>query len=333
MMRETKRHRRAGPRITNHESLPTVSVIVPVFNAAGTLPVTLPALLDQPAAEILLVDDGSTDGTGAVLRAMTEGHATARVLTHAANRGRAAARNTGIAEATGAVLLFLDADMRPAPDFVRQHALLHRDPAVVGVVSRPMLEGLDPADPYHRYLRWQNVSLAERGEQPVHFKYFIIGYTSVKADAVRAVGGFDERFTYGEDLDLAIRLARHAPGGLVYSPRPVVHHYAHGDLDARLRKLRAFGRDNLPLLLAKHPEAAAAANLDFVDSPHARPTAKALLKRWALRPGAAAAARMLLSHAPARLGNALVRYLLANAVADAYRSAPQSDEQPDPRLP
>ncbi len=300
--------------------LPTVSVIVPVFNATETLATTLPALLDQPATEILLVDDGSTDGTGERLREMTAGHPTVRVLSHASNRGRAAARNTGLAEATGAVLLFLDADMRPAPDVVRQHALLHRNPDVVGVVSRPVLEDLDPANPYHRYLHSQRQQLDRQAEGPVHFKYFIIGYTSIKADAVRAVGGFDERFSYGEDIDLAIRLGRYAPGGLIYSPRPVVHHYAHGDLDARLRKLRQFGRDNLPLLLAKHPGAAAAVNLDFVDSPHARPAAAALLKRWALRPGAAAAIQRLLPHTPARLGNTLVRYLLATAVADAYRS-------------
>ncbi len=296
----------------DHAGLPSVSVVVPVYDQAETLPATLPALLAQDhPAEILLVDDGSADGTGEVLRALVAGHGGVRILTHAANRGRAAARNTGIAEATGDVLLFLDGDMRPAPDFVRQHALEHRDPQVTGVVSHPVLEGLDRAEPYHRYLESRRGAAAGRAGGPVPFKHFIIGYTSVKAGAVRAVGGFDERFSYGEDIDFAIRLDRHAPGGLVYSDRAVVHHYAHGGLDDRLRKLRQFGRDNLPLLFEKHPGAMAAANLGFVASP----------VRWLLRPGVASALRRVLPLAPAALGNAAVRYLIATTVASAYREA------------
>lgn len=304
------------------DGLPSVSVIVPIYNQAEMLPTTLAGLLAQDhPAEILLVDDGSTDGTGEVLREHIGGLLTARVLTHDANRGRAAARNTGIAEATGDVLLFLDGDMRPASDFVRQHVLVHRAPEVTGVVSHAVLEGLNPADPYHRYLQSRRGAAAGQAHSPIHFKYFIIGYTSVKAEAVRAVGGFDERFTYGEDIDFAIRLDRYAPGGLIYSDRPIVHHYAHGDLETRLRKLRQFGRDNLPLLFAKHPEAIAEANLDFVDSPGVHPTPTVLLKRWVLQPHVAALMRRLLPHLPARLGNGAVRYLLATAIATAYREA------------
>ncbi|MEM1043616.1 MAG: glycosyltransferase [Bacteroidota bacterium] len=295
------------------DGLPSVSVIVPVYNQADTLPTTLPALLDQDhPAEIVLVDDGSGDGSGDVLRTLIDGRSTARVIAHEANRGRAAARNTGIAEATGKVLLFLDGDMRPAPDFVRQHALAHRAPGVVGVVSSPVLEGLNLRDPYHRYVQSRRGASAGQDGEAVHFKYFIIGYTSVKAEAVRAVGGFDERFTYGEDIDFAIRLHEHAPGGLVYSARARVHHYAHGTLGDRLRKLRAFGRSNLPLLFEKHPEAMNAANLGFVASP----------VRWLLRPAVAATLRPLLPALPGALQHAAVRYLVATTIARAYRDAP-----------
>ncbi len=177
---------------------------------------------------------------------------------------------------------------------------------------------MDPADPYHRYLQSRRGARALGPGRPLPFKYFIIGYTSVKAAAVREVGGFDERFTYGEDLDFAFRLAQRYPAGLRHSDRPVVHHYDHGDLDARIQKLHEFGRDNLPTLLAKHPGMAAAANVDFVDSPLVRSSWRATLKRWGLRPGVAASLRRFLPYLPPTVSNVFVRYILAAAVADAF---------------
>lgn len=305
--------------------LPSVSVIVPIYNVAGTLPLTLPSWIGQDhPAEWLLVDDGSTDGTRAVIEAEIAGNASIRLLRHEQNRGRAAARNTGIEAATGEVLLFLDADMRPEPDFVRQHAALHRDADHIGVVSHAVLEGLDALDPYHRYLQSRRGAKGVGAGRPLPFKYFIIGYTSVKAHVVHEIGGFDGRLSYGEDLDFAYRIAQRYPDGLYYSNRPVVHHYDHGSLDARLAKLREFGRDNLPLLLAKHPGFARAANVDFVDSPHVTPSASARLKRTVLRPAVAAAARSGLPHLPAGVSDLLLRYIMASAIAEAYRSASPS---------
>ena len=303
-------------------SLPSVSVIVPIYNVARTLPTTLPAWIGQDyPAEWLLVDDGSTDGTRALLEVEVAGQPSVRLLRHEENRGRAAARNTGIEAATGDVLLFLDADMRPEPDFVRQHAMLHRDTAVAGAVSHAVLEGLDPSDPYHRYLESRRGAKAVGPERPLPFKYFIIGYTSVKAHVVREVGGFDERLSYGEDLDFAYRIAQRYPDGLRYSNRPVVHHYDHGSLDDRIAKLCEFGQGNLPLLLAKHPGLARAANVDFVDSPDLPSTVRRRLQRAVLQPSVASAVRSLLRYVPESVSDVLVRYVLAVTIAEAYRSA------------
>lgn len=307
------------------EGLPSISVIVPVYNAAHVLPVTVPALLDQDyprhLLQLLFVDDGSTDATFRLLQRLTATHPNGRVLTHAQNRGRAAARNTGIAAARGQILLFLDADMCPAPDFVRQHACVHRTPGIVGAVSNPILEGLDPKDPYHQYLRWRRGAAGIGPGKPIPFRYFIIGYTSVQAEAVRAVGGFDERLSYGEDLDLAYRLWQRYPAGFRLAERARVYHLDHGDLDVRVAKLRAFGRDNLPWLLEKHPELARTGGVGFVPSTHAPRTLRTLLGRLLLRPSLAAPLRLLLPYLPRPVANRCVRVVLATAVAEGFREA------------
>ncbi len=301
---------------------PSVSVIVPCFNGAETVGRLVDALLRQDyPAELIFVDDGSADGTAARIR--ERGGEGVRMIAHASNRGRAAARNTGIAAASGEVLLFLDMDMEPEPGFVRAHAEIHRRPGVIGAVSRPVLEGLDPDDPYHQYLRTRRGAAGVGPGKPLPFRYFIIGYTSVRAEAVRAVGGFDERFTYGEDIDFAYRLARAYPGGLFYCERAVVRHHAHGDLDGRLAKLREFAARNLPLLHIKHPDLGADANLDFARRRGGR-SLGGWIKGLALRPGIARVLRTMLPRIPAALRPVAVRYLMAATIAEAYRDASTS---------
>lgn len=311
------------------DGLPSVSVIVPCYHLGDRSdPKRADRLVTALASqdietELLFVDDGSGDGTGDVLRALTEALPNTRVLVHEQNRGRAAARNTGIEAANGEILLFLDADMAPEPGFVRAHAEAHRQTGVVGVVSTPRLRGLDPDDPYHQYLRWRRAATVQ-GDGPVPFRQFIVGYTSVQADAVRAVGSFDERFTYGEDIDFAYRLARRYPGGLVRSSTAVVEHYEHGDLDERLAKLREFGRDNLPLLLAKHPGLAEEANLNFAEPS----TLGAWARRLALGIMPSRAVRHALPRIPAPLRLVALRYLMAATVATAHREV--RTERPSP---
>src|SRR5258706_5746465 len=98
-----------------------ISVIIPAYNAAHEITECLAALAasSEQAAEILVVDDGSTDDTARVAAATG-----ARVVRQQENRGPAAARNVGCTHARGDVLFFVDADAAVAPDAMARVARL-----------------------------------------------------------------------------------------------------------------------------------------------------------------------------------------------------------------
>ena len=98
---------------------PSLSVVIPVHNEAEELPATIAALLaalaaDGFEAELVLVDDGSTDGSADAARAAVGGRLPLRVLTQP-NRGRLEARRAGLAAATGDLVLLLDSRVRLDP--------------------------------------------------------------------------------------------------------------------------------------------------------------------------------------------------------------------------
>jgi len=115
---------------TDVSDLPLVSVVIPAYNAAATLPATLDSVLAQtyPRIEIVVVDDGSHDGTPDVLAR----YALRVRRIRQANGGLAAARNTGLAAAQGAFIALLDADDLCEPERIgAQVAFMASRPDVV----------------------------------------------------------------------------------------------------------------------------------------------------------------------------------------------------------
>lgn len=98
---------------------PLVSVVVPVFDVAPYLPACVESILGQTYTrlEVLLVDDGSTDGSGDLCDSFARHDSRVRVI-HQENQGIAGARNAGVSNATGSHLTFVDADDWVAPAFV-----------------------------------------------------------------------------------------------------------------------------------------------------------------------------------------------------------------------
>jgi glycosyltransferase involved in cell wall biosynthesis len=126
---------------------PLLSIIVPVFNGADTLPTALKSILQQCGAElqIILVDDGSTDASVTVARQLVPNSIASTQLTHVQqeNRGPAAARNRGLALAQGEFISFLDADdYWPAGRIQHHMALFRQNPAAAMVIGTTQLARL-----------------------------------------------------------------------------------------------------------------------------------------------------------------------------------------------
>ena len=222
------------------------SLVVATFNRRDTLQEVLPTLLDQtwPAEdyEILLCDAGSTDGTRELVEDLARPNL--RFLP-GADSGRGGARNRGIREARGQVVLFTDADILADRDLVAQHARLHAlypGHAVVGCeVQVSSLE---------EYRDFRTDPQAHARHKPTReflpWHYFLTGNASVARETLLEVGLFDESFTgYGhEDLELGYRLLKKGLR-IRYAAQAVNYHWHPVPFEEQCSKMRLAGRSTV----------------------------------------------------------------------------------------
>jgi len=236
-----------------------LSVVIPTHGKVDLLRRTLGALRDQDAGpdrpwEIVVVDDGSPDGTGAFLAAeAARPGRPLRVVSPPANVGRARARNLGAREARGRWLLFLDDDIVAPPGLLRAHLdVLEAHPGC-GTIGRVVTAAGVRDAPHFDYLDSRGVGRLSAGPAPARF--FVTQNAAVPRAAFLQVGGFDEGFAaYGfEDMEVAFRLEDEAGVGFFALPEPAPEHVHHHTLAEYLAKKVECGRHSLPMLACKHP--------------------------------------------------------------------------------
>lgn len=202
-----------------------LSVIIPTYNRAGSLRTCLEALDRQthPVAEyeVIVVVDGSTDGTAAMLRALSPRYRL-RVVSQR-NAGQPSALNRGIDAAAGTCCLFLDDDIVAEPALIAEHVQVHRaHGAAVGIGNIPWIVGFDAdwfAGSFGRMWNAHFESLTAGRRPPAWFDCYG-GNMSAPRAALLAVGGVAGELSYSHDIELAYRL--HERGlRLVYLPRAV----------------------------------------------------------------------------------------------------------------
>jgi GT2 family glycosyltransferase/sugar lactone lactonase YvrE len=227
---------------------PRVSVVVCAYNAAGTLEDCLSSLdaLTYPDFEVILVNDGSTDATSEIARR----HSRVRMI-EVPNAGLSAARNVGLAEATGEIVAYTDADTRPDRDwltflvqpFLTSDVVGSGGPNVVPPDDPPIAQCIAraPGGPTH-------VLLDDRIAEHVPGCNM-----AFRRDALLAIGGFNPIYLRaGDDVDVCWRLQ--ARGWKIgFSAAALVWHHHRTSVKAYWRQQVGYGEGET-WLMAHHPE-------------------------------------------------------------------------------
>ena len=219
-----------------------VSVVVPAHDAEATLGQCLRALASQslPADqyELIVVDDGSTDGTVDVARGFDI------TLVQQSRRGAPAARNAGLQAARAEWVAFTDADCLPTRSWLRAlHDAVSKDgddDPPYGVAGKTA--GYPSDAPASRFVDLSGGLDAERHLAHPRFPFAVSGNLMYRRSALQEVGGFDERYATYEACDLHVRLRRAHGDSFRYEPRAVVLHHHRPTWRTYWSQQRGYGR-------------------------------------------------------------------------------------------
>jgi len=236
------------------------------YNRAALLERVLDACFEQTVApdayEIVLVNDGSSDGTHAIIGRAIARHEQAKqagiampgfTVIDQANAGLAKGRNVGISRAQGERIIFIDDDVLPLPNFVEEHlaaqdayARSHRDTAEVIVRGGAInVESFD------------DLPLPIWSLKHYSGNFFWTTNVSVPLATIRAIGGFNDSFSeYGwEDIDVGLRL-RSRGVKAVFNKQALVYHWKprprSTNVEKMIRQAQAQARTAVQLV-QKHP--------------------------------------------------------------------------------
>lgn len=192
---------------------PRISIIIPVYNAEKFLPECLDSVLrqDYPSFELLLIDDGSTDGSGEIADRYAEKDSRI-VVVHQPNTGVSAARNRGVAEARGEYIAFVDADDRVTPSYLSHLLSPQADLSIAGISllhepsGRMESHGFDRTrsarTDRERGLLFADAEIHDTTKGPCNklFRREIIEQHHLR---------FDPRYSYGEDHLFVLEFVKH----------------------------------------------------------------------------------------------------------------------------
>ena len=201
-----------APTVFQRISDPKISFVIPAYNEEAQLPRCLAAVIAEIdrvgcPAEIIVVNNASTDGTGALARSYDH-----VIVVDEPEKSLVKARQAGLAAAAGELIANIDADTVIPPGWLRQVlAEFADDPALIGLSGPYIFDDVSPVARlavrgFYRsgqFFQWINQRVFGVGAM-MQGGNFIVART-----AIEAIGGFSNKFDfYGEDTDIACRLAR-----------------------------------------------------------------------------------------------------------------------------
>lgn len=218
-----------------------ISVIVPAYNAESTISACIKAVLEQSFSnqeyEIIVVDDGSTDNTASVIQTFP-----VRYI-HQHNQGPASARNRGVQEAQGELVLFTDADCQPLSNWIEEMIRPFEKKQVMAVKGKYQTEQRALTARFAQAEFEERFQMLQRQDSIDMVDTYSAAY---RKNVFLSFGGFDPAFPVAnnEDTELSYKMSR-AGCIMVFNPDAVVLHLGHPDSlmkYARLKFWRGYWR-------------------------------------------------------------------------------------------
>lgn len=218
---------------------PRISVIIPVYNGARTIASCLESVLGQTypadAYDVIVVENGSTDNTSAIVKQYPVR------LFHSDIRGPAAARNLGLAETDADIVAFTDADCVADSEWLSELVKPYADPEVGGVGGAILA--------YDHHERTVAEIFSEEYSPLVNFvsgeheflPHLYTANASYRRGLLAETGAFDPRLVTAEDVDLAWRLQLQTGARLCYSAQAIVYHRHRSTSVDLARQYRQYG--------------------------------------------------------------------------------------------
>jgi poly-beta-1,6-N-acetyl-D-glucosamine synthase len=206
------------------ESWPPISILVPCYNEAANAEETLSAALavDYPDFEVLAINDGSRDGTGAVLDRLAGQHPKLRVVHLAANLGKANALNSGALLARHELLVCIDGDALLDPQALRWLARTFRRHTIGGVTGNPRIRNRSSMLGRMQVGEFSSIiGLIRRAQTMYGWLFTVSGVLCAFRKAALEQSGWWSSHTLTEDIDITWRMQL-AGWRVVYEPRAIV---------------------------------------------------------------------------------------------------------------
>ncbi len=249
--------------VNDHNNLNRLSIIIPTYNRKDSLAICLDRLSRQDVPpsvyEVIVVDDGSTDGTGQVVKNFPASFGLKYI--QQTNSGPGSARNRGVHQADNDIIVFIGDDILVTREFVRQHLAGHKvhsdeNEVILGQVDWP--QDLE-VTPFMEYvmgpsgLQFNFTEIKDRGN--VGYSRFYTSNISIKKSLlIKQDVIFDTDFVYAamEDIDLGYRLQKKGMR-LIYHPDAMAYHNHPMNLASFLGRQEKVGAMML-VFESKHPE-------------------------------------------------------------------------------
>lgn len=225
------------------QQCPEMSVLIPAYNCMHTLPQVVMKILEQARIvsdlEIIIIDDGSTDGTREWLENMTAKYPIGFKYLVQQNKGPALARNRGIEIATGKIILFLDADVIPSDELIPAHLTFHRQNPEYHLALRG--HTIDVRSPELENGIWSRPSVASfktrsPDKKNLPWVEFLSGNISLKRNfLIEKQLRFNEKLFVGEDVELGFKAQQQ---GLIlqFSEQAIGYHHHPITIQSHLKK-------------------------------------------------------------------------------------------------